>query len=82
MVMRCDWGRMCREDLLLSFAVANRATKKERSEPGLGLKQVPLAQPMQQATKISTNNGVGFLTRFCFSGTLVEPDYPSFSMAS
>ena len=49
---------------------------------GLSLKWLPLAKPMQQPTKNrGTSNGVGFLTRFCLSGTLGEDNYQSFSMA-
>ncbi len=37
--------------------------KKERNEPGLGLKRPPLAQPMQQPTKNSTSNGAGIFDK-------------------
>ena len=48
-------------DSFLSFRAANGATKKRREGPGLSLKLPPLAQPTQQPTNNSTNDGVGIL---------------------
>ncbi len=60
-MMGCVRGTPRGDDYLLLFWATNEAKKRESEGPGLCLKRSPLAQPMQQPTKNSTNAGVGIL---------------------